>query len=130
MGAENPLTSGDLDILVYEAAEPVPAERSDGRAGTWGSVACGRPLMQRSVRTVRVVVLDIFVQHRGKVAGSGDQEMVEAFAAQCADEAFGDRVRSRRPNWCADDANVGAGEDHVEVDGELGGLFTDRVSLA
>jgi hypothetical protein len=30
------------------------------------------------VRTVRVVVLDVFVQHCGEVAGSGDQEVVEA----------------------------------------------------
>ena len=69
VGAENPVTSCGLHVLVDEAAEPVLAQRSDARAGAWGSVAGGRPLMQRSVRTVRVVVLDIFVQHYGEVAG-------------------------------------------------------------
>jgi hypothetical protein len=50
--------------------------------------------MQRSVRTVRVVVLDILAQHCSEVAGPGDQEVVEAFAAQGADPAFHDGVRA------------------------------------
>ena len=37
-------------------------------------------------------MLDELLQHRGEVAWSGDQEVVEAFAAQGADEAFRDRV--------------------------------------
>jgi hypothetical protein len=58
VGAENPVTSRDLQILVYEAAEPISTQRSDRRAGAWGSGVGGRALMQRSVRTVGVVVLD------------------------------------------------------------------------
>ena len=46
MGAENPVMSCDLHILVEEAAEPVSSERPDGRAGGWGSAACGRALLQ------------------------------------------------------------------------------------
>ena len=38
--------------------------------------------MQRSVRPVPVVMLDVLAQHCGEVAWSGDQEVVEAFAAQ------------------------------------------------
>jgi hypothetical protein len=49
-----------------------------------------------------------------KVGCSGDQEMVEAFAAQGADPAFRDGVRSWCLNWGADDADVGAGEHGVE----------------
>ena len=49
MGAENPVTSCDLHILVDEAAEPVSSQRPDGRSGAWGSGAGGRALMQRSV---------------------------------------------------------------------------------
>jgi hypothetical protein len=93
VGAENPVTSCDVHVLVQQAAEPVASQRSDGRAGGWRSDACGRALMQRSVRTVHVVVLDILAQHCSEVARSGDQEVVEAFAAQRAIQ----RRRSRSP---------------------------------
>jgi hypothetical protein len=33
-------------------------------------------------------VPEVFLQHRREVAWSGDQDVVEAFAAQGADEAF------------------------------------------
>ena len=49
--------------------------------------------MQRSVRSVPVVMLDVLVQYKVEVAWSGDQEVVEAFPAERADEAFRDRVR-------------------------------------
>src|SRR4051812_30153642 len=48
--------------------------------------------MQRAVRTMPVVVLEVLLQRRNEVAGSNDQEMVEAFTAQRANEAFRDRV--------------------------------------
>jgi hypothetical protein len=58
VGAENPVMSCDLDILWDEAAEPVTSERPNGRRpGTWGSAARRRVLVQRSVRSVPVVVL-------------------------------------------------------------------------
>ena len=52
MGAEN---SCDVQILVYQTAEPVSAQWSDGRAGVLGSVAGGRVLIESSVRAVRAV---------------------------------------------------------------------------
>ena len=55
VGAENWVTSRDLHILMNEAAEPVPAHWPDSRAGARGSAACGRVLMERSVRAVSVV---------------------------------------------------------------------------
>jgi hypothetical protein len=61
------------------------------------------------------------------VARSSDQQVVEAFAAQGADEAFGDRVRPRCPHWCAEDGDVGAGEDRVEGGGELAVPIADQV---
>jgi hypothetical protein len=64
-------------------------------------------------------VLDKLTQHHGEVARSGDQEVVEAFLSQGADEAFGNRIRPGCSNWCAEDADVGAGEDRVEAGGEL-----------
>jgi hypothetical protein len=68
----------------------------------------------------------VLLQHNGEVARSGDQEVVEAFAAQRADEAFRDRVRARRSNRAADDPNVGAGEYSVEGGGELGIAIADQ----
>ena len=58
VGAENPVTSCDLHILVYETAEPVSSQRPDDRGGGPGSAAGGRLLSERPVRPVRVVVLD------------------------------------------------------------------------
>ena len=52
--------------------------------------------------------------------------MVEAFAAQGADEALGDRVRPWCPDWGADDADVGAGEHRVEGGDELGISVADQ----
>ena len=49
-------------------------------------------LIKRSVCAVGVVVLDEFLQDHGEVARSGDQEVVEAFAAQRPDEALRDCV--------------------------------------
>jgi hypothetical protein len=95
VGAENAVTSCDLHILVYQAAESISSQRPDGSSGRWGSGACGRLLMQRPVRALSVVVLDVLRQHDRQVAWSGDQQVVEAFAAQRADEALGDRVRPR-----------------------------------
>jgi hypothetical protein len=71
VGAENSVTSCDLQILVYETTEAISSQRPNGRPGGRGSVACGRVLMERSVRAVGVVVLDVFLQHRREVARSG-----------------------------------------------------------
>jgi hypothetical protein len=60
------------------------------------------------------------------VALSSDQDVVEAFPAQGADEAFGDRVRPRCPDWGADDAAVGASECGVEGGGELAVPVADQ----
>jgi hypothetical protein len=70
--------------------------------------------MRRSVGSVRVEVLDIRAQHHFEVAWTGDQDVVEAFSAQGADEPFRDRIRPRCPGRGPDDADVGAGEDGVE----------------
>ena len=50
------------------------------------------------MRSVRVEMLHILAQYDVEMAGSGDQEVVEAFSAQGADEPFRDRVRP----WCPD----------------------------
>ena len=79
--------------------------------------------MQRSVRSVPVVVLDVLAQYEVELAWSGDQEVVEAFPAQGADEPFRDRVR---PGRGADDADVGTGEDGVKGGGEFAVPVADQ----
>jgi hypothetical protein len=71
-------------------------------------------------------VLDELAQHRREVSGSGDQHVVEAFAAQRADPTLGDRVGPRRLDGGAEDADVGAGEDGVEGGGELAVPVADQ----
>jgi hypothetical protein len=46
VGAENPVMSCDLDVLVEQSAEPVSSERPDDRSGAWSSIALGRALME------------------------------------------------------------------------------------
>ena len=71
-------------------------------------------------------MLDVLAQHDVEVSGSGDQEVVEAFPAQGADEAFRDRIRPRCSYRGADDADIGASEDGVERGGELAVPVADQ----
>ena len=70
----------------------------------------GKGPQQRDLAAQPILLLQVFAQHDVEVAWPGDQDVVEAFPAQGADEAFGDRVRPRCPDWGADDAEVGASE--------------------
>jgi uncharacterized membrane protein YgcG len=56
-----------------------------------------RPLGERAVRPVFVVVLGIDADDALEVAAAEDQQPVEALAAQAFDPALGVRTRSRRP---------------------------------
>ena len=87
VGAENSVTSCDLYILMNEAAEPIPSQWPNGRAGARGSATRGRVLVKRSVRVVSVEMVDVLAQHCGEVPWCGDQEAVEAFAPKSADPA-------------------------------------------
>ena len=60
------------------------------------------------------------------MAWAGDQEVVEAFAAQGADEAFGNRLGAGCPDGTAEDADVGAVEHGVEGRGELAVPVADQ----
>jgi len=71
-------------------------------------------------------MLHILAQHDVEMAGAGDQEVVEAFPSQGADEAFRDRIRPGCPNRGADDPDIGAGEHSVERGSELAVTVTDQ----
>jgi len=55
-----------------------------------------------------------------------DQEVVEAFPAQCPDEPFRDRVRSRCTDRGSDDLDVVGSEHGVEGRGELAVSVADQ----
>ena len=55
-----------------------------------------------------------------------DQYSVEEFAANAADEAFGDRVGPRCLHRRPDDPHVDGGEHRVERAGELGVAISDE----
>jgi hypothetical protein len=46
VGAENSVTSRDLHVFVYEAAEPISSQRPNGRLGGRRSAARRRELME------------------------------------------------------------------------------------
>jgi hypothetical protein len=54
-------------------------------------------LAERAVWPVAVVVLGVLGQHGCGMPLVGDEDSVEEFAADAADETFGDRVGPRRP---------------------------------
>jgi hypothetical protein len=57
---------------------------------------------------------------------SDDQEVVEAFPSEGADEAFRDRICPGCPDRRSNDSHVSAGEDCVEGRGELAVSVTDQ----
>ena len=80
--------SCNLHILVHEAAEQGSSQRSAPAPKRGGVPPAGGSMCGAIGATVRVVMLDVLEQHYVEMAWSGDQEAVEAFAAQRADEAF------------------------------------------
>jgi hypothetical protein len=85
-------------------------------------------LIEGSVWPVRVVVRGVFGQDLVEVSWSGDEDVVEAFAAKGADPAFRDRVRPGSLRRCPDDADVGGVDHGVEGLGELGVAVSDQES--
>ena len=79
---------------------------------------------------MRVVVIREHAKYALEVSTIHDQERIEALRADGADEALGDRVRFRCPDWCLDDLNALAGEDGVEVARELAVAVADQEAEA
>ena len=74
----------------------------------------GRPQVERAVRPLPVVVVDVDTQHAFEVAAVEDQQSVEALGARGSDEALGDRVRFGRADRRSDDLDAFAAEDVLD----------------
>ena len=79
-----------------------------------------------AVRPVVVVMVLVLAKHGCGVPQVNDEDPVEEFASDAADEAFGDRVGSRCPHRCLDDADTERGEHGVERCGELSVTVPDE----
>ena len=86
----------------------------------------GAAWFEGAVRTVVVVMALALAQHGCGVSLVDDQEAIEEFASDAADEAFGDRMGTRCPHRRPDDADVDCGEDGVEGSGERGVAVADE----
>jgi hypothetical protein len=69
----------------------------------------------------------VLAEDRCGVALVDDEDLVEEFAADAADEPLGGRVRAGRSNRCFDHLNPCGSEDGVEHGGELGVVVWDEV---
>jgi hypothetical protein len=83
-------------------------------------------LAKGAVRSVVVEMVFELVENEARVSLVDDQDAVEEFPTDGADEAFGDRVGPRRPHRCLDDPHIEGGEDGVECGGEPGVSITDE----
>jgi len=64
-------------------------------------------------------MVDVDAEDVLELSPADDQDPVEAVAADGSDPTFGERVRLRRPERCADDLDALASEDVVEGAAEL-----------
>jgi hypothetical protein len=83
-------------------------------------------LAESVVRPVTVVVKFVLAKYGRGVAPIDDEDAVEEFASDGADEAFGNGVGPGRPHGRPDDLDAVAGEDGVEGRGELGIAIADE----
>jgi hypothetical protein len=78
------------------------------------------------MRALAVVVLDVDAQDTFEVSAADDQEPVETFRSDGADEPLRVRVRLRRSDRRADYRDAFAAEDLVEGSGELAVVIVDQ----
>jgi len=97
VGADNAVTSRDLGILVYQAAEPVASSDADVVfGGRGGDLGVGRSLAEGPAGPMGVVVIDVFAERMVQVSPAGDEDAVGALASGAGDPPLADRVRPRR----------------------------------
>ena len=122
------LSGGDL-VLVRKPAEdllsadPVLSE-VDLRWSGAGLSGC--ELAEGTVRPGGVVMPQVLGQHPAQVVLIDDQQPIEEFPAQGADDPFADRVRSGRLRRAGENPDACRREDGVEGAGELACAIPDQ----
>jgi hypothetical protein len=90
-------------VFVDEAAEEVAALDRRGRRRDDVTARIGWCELERSVRSLRVVVGEVGAEGVLEVAAADDQEPVEALVSDRADEGLRVGVRLRCADRCVDD---------------------------
>ena len=125
----HPASSHDESVLVNESAQNVGSSQHGWIECTDRSrLACRglwRPLVERSVRAMAVVVAEVLGEDGFKVAATKDEEPIETLAPDRTHEALCDGVRSRRPDRSPDGPDAFGSEDRVERGRELGIAVSD-----
>jgi hypothetical protein len=106
-------------VFVDESAESVAALNLAGGRRTGGSGWNGREQGESSVWALAVVVRRVAAEHVLEVTAAEDQQPVEAFGADAADEALGVRVCLGCADRRVDHLEPFAAEDLVEGGAEL-----------
>jgi hypothetical protein len=93
-----------------------------------GVVGCS--LVKPSARTVRVVVLDVFLEELSELVFVLDDGAVEEFVTQCPDPSFGVCVGLRRPRRCSDRGDPGSSRRSAELSGTIANQEPEPVMVA
>ena len=80
------------------------------------------------MRSLGVVVIDVFGQDRSQVPLPDDEYAVGEFGSDGAHEPFGVAVRLRTPRRNSHDLDSRVGEDGVERCGELAGAVSHQIA--
>jgi len=121
---------GRPSVLVDQSAEQLASVDGTVRPRVEETKGwCGRARrdeLERSMRPEAVVMADVNVEHALEVSSAEDQDPVETFTPDGADEALGVSVRPRRSYRCADHLDPFAPEDLVEDGGVLAVAITNQ----
>ncbi len=114
-------------MFADQTAEPVPPQDPAIRVRNGRTLTpSGRPLAERPVRTMNVMVLDVLTQDQPQAPLAGYQHPVQALAPGAGNPPLRDRVRPRRPDRRLDDPHTSSGEHRVKGRRELGVPVPDQ----
>ena len=120
--AQTRIASRDPLILVHQPAKPIALHYK--QIVLVGSIVIRRRTVRRreiqaSMRPMAVVMINVDGQDTCKVAGTQNEQPIEALGTDRPNESFCDGVRLRRLNRRANDTNAGALEYVVEATREF-----------
>jgi len=121
-------------VLVEQTAEPVATAEAIELQLFCARCRCSyrrwlrerRPLAERAVGPVLVVMRRVDVDDAVEVAPAEDEQPVKAFAPETADPTLGMCACPRRPHWRPDHAHAFGAEDLVEGVRELAVAVADQ----